>query len=134
MNLSCLIFMKVLYYQLLIHFSECSTLECQCQAPYQIVNGNCVLAGCSKGEPCPTGAECITIAGGVSYCACPKGYRIKQDGSCEGENQYNSDEKPSPAKTYFRIIHYTHLQLHSHHYIFLSTFYILQGDGFITLL
>jgi hypothetical protein len=43
-----------------------------------------VLAGCSKGEPCPAGAECITIAGGVSYCACPKGYRIKNDGSCEG--------------------------------------------------
>lgn len=97
--------MKVLYYQWLIHLSECSTLECQCQAPYQIVNGNCVLAGCSKGEPCPAGAECITIAGGVSYCACPKGYRIKQDGSCEGENQYNSDEKqlPSPISELFTI-------------------------------
>jgi len=105
--------MKVLYYQWLIYLSECSTLECQCQAPYQIVNGNCVLAGCSKGEPCPAGAECITIAGGVSYCACPKGYRIKQDGSCEGENQYNSDKKQLPAKSYFRIIHYTHLQLQS---------------------
>ncbi|KAG8232834.1 hypothetical protein J437_LFUL013160, partial [Ladona fulva] len=66
---------------------QCSTLECQCQPPYQIVEGNCALAGCSKGEKCPAGAECITIAGGVSYCACPKGYRIKQDGSCEDVNE-----------------------------------------------
>ncbi|CAG2055426.1 unnamed protein product, partial [Timema podura] len=58
-----------------------------CQAPYQIVNGNCVLAGCSKGEKCPVGAECITIAGGVSYCACPKGFRTKHDGSCEDINE-----------------------------------------------
>lgn len=43
-----------------------------------------MLAGCSKGEKCPSGAECITIAGGVSYCACPKGYTTKSDGSCEG--------------------------------------------------
>ena len=43
-----------------------------------------MLAGCSKGEKCPSGAECITIAGGVSYCACPKGYTTKADGSCEG--------------------------------------------------
>lgn len=41
------------------------------------------MAGCSKGEPCPSGAECITIAGGVSYCACPKGFRTSQDGSCQ---------------------------------------------------
>jgi hypothetical protein len=84
--------MKVLFCELTVYLSECNTLECQCQAPYQIVNGNCVLAGCSKGEPCPPGAECITVAGGVSYCACPKGYRIKHDGSCEGENKYISDE------------------------------------------
>lgn len=87
------LYIKVLHCECFIRLSECSTLECQCQAPYQIVNGNCVLAGCSKGEPCPAGAECITIAGGVSYCACPKGYRIKHDGSCEGENQYNPDKK-----------------------------------------
>lgn len=64
--------------------TECNSLECQCQPPYKIVNGKCMLAGCSKGEKCPSGAECITIAGGVSYCACPKGYTTKVDGSCEG--------------------------------------------------
>ncbi|KAJ8890121.1 hypothetical protein PR048_009628 [Dryococelus australis] len=66
---------------------ECNTLECQCQPPYQIVGGNCVLAGCSKDEKCPSGAECITITGGVSYCACPKGYRTLQDGSCQDVNE-----------------------------------------------
>jgi hypothetical protein len=50
-----------------------------------VVGGACVLAGCSKKEPCPPGAECITIAGGVSYCACPKGFRTQQDGSCDGK-------------------------------------------------
>jgi len=65
-------------------FTECNSIECQCQPPYKIVNGKCMLAGCSKGEKCPSGAECITIAGGVSYCACPKGYTTKSDGSCEG--------------------------------------------------
>lgn len=64
--------------------AECNSIECQCQPPYKIVNGKCMLAGCSKGEKCPSGAECITIAGGVSYCACPKGYTTKSDGSCEG--------------------------------------------------
>lgn len=64
--------------------TECNSIECQCQPPYKIVNGKCMLAGCSKGEKCPSGAECITIAGGVSYCACPKGYTTKADGSCEG--------------------------------------------------
>lgn len=87
-----------------MYLSECNTLECQCQAPYQIVNGNCVLAGCSKGEPCPAGAECITVAGGVSYCACPKGYRIRHDGSCEGENQYISDEDQFPSSLISKLI------------------------------
>lgn len=50
-----------------------------------------MLAGCSKGEKCPSGAECITIAGGVSYCACPKGYTTKSDGSCEGKLFVKSD-------------------------------------------
>lgn len=61
---------------------ECNSLECQCHPPYQFVGGNCILAGCSKGGKCPTGAECISISGGVSYCACPKGYRTQTDGSC----------------------------------------------------
>lgn len=52
---------------------ECNTPECKCQPPYKLVDGNCILSGCSKGEKCPAGAECITISGGVSYCACPKG-------------------------------------------------------------
>lgn len=66
---------------------ECNSIECQCQPPYKIVNGKCMLAGCSKGESCPSGAECITIAGGVSYCACPKGYSTQPDGSCEDINE-----------------------------------------------
>lgn len=71
---------------------ECNSPECQCQAPYKLVGGNCILAGCSEGEKCPKGAECISITGGVSYCACPKGFRTEADGSCYdidecGENQ-----------------------------------------------
>lgn len=47
------------------------------------MDGNCVLAGCGKDGKCPTGAECITITGGVSYCACPKGFKTLSDGSCQ---------------------------------------------------
>lgn len=65
-----------------------------------------MLAGCSKGEKCPSGAECITIAGGVSYCACPKGYTTKSDGSCEGiENFFLSTSnfvRFSLNRNYFR--------------------------------
>lgn len=68
---------------------ECNSIECQCQPPYKIVNGKCMLSGCSKGETCPSGAECITIAGGVSYCACPKGYSTRPDGSCQGNFPIN---------------------------------------------
>lgn len=68
-------------------FAECNTLECKCRAPYQIVNGNCVLAGCSDKEKCPKGAECITITGGVSYCACPKGYRQGLNDECIDINE-----------------------------------------------
>lgn len=68
-------------------FTECNTLECQCQPPYHIVNGNCVLSGCGKGGKCPSGAECITITGGVSYCACPKGFRPTPDGGCLDINE-----------------------------------------------
>lgn len=61
---------------------RCNSLECQCQSPYQFIAGNCILAGCSEGEKCPSGAECVRVTGGVSYCACPKGYRTLADGSC----------------------------------------------------
>lgn len=63
---------------------ECNSTECNCQLPYKIVNNNCVLSGCSNGEKCPNGAECIQISIGVNYCACPKGYHTLEDGSCEG--------------------------------------------------
>lgn len=66
---------------------ECNTPECKCQPPYKLVNGNCILSGCSKGEACPDGAECITISGGVSYCACPKGSKTQSDGSCLDVNE-----------------------------------------------
>lgn len=64
--------------------AECSTAECQCQPPYKLVNGECTLSQCLKGNDCPQGAECITIAGGISYCACIKGLSPDQDGKCEG--------------------------------------------------
>lgn len=66
---------------------ECNNAECQCKAPYKFVGGNCILAGCQDGGQCPPGAECISIAGGVSYCACPKGYRTQTDGSCIDVNE-----------------------------------------------
>lgn len=66
---------------------ECTSAECQCKAPYKFVGGNCILAGCQDGGKCPKGAECISIAGGVSYCACPKGYRTQSDGSCIDVNE-----------------------------------------------
>lgn len=61
---------------------ECKSAECQCKPPYKFVGGNCILAGCQDGGKCPTGADCISIAGGISYCACPKGSRTQSDGSC----------------------------------------------------
>lgn len=66
---------------------ECNSPDCRCQAPYKLMDGNCVLAGCGKDGKCPTNAECITITGGVSYCACPKGYKTLSDGSCEDINE-----------------------------------------------
>jgi len=75
---------KIYFYMMYIFIClECNSLECKCRPPYQIVNGECTLAGCDKGK-CPAGAECVSIAGGVSYCACPKGYRPREDGSCYG--------------------------------------------------
>lgn len=66
---------------------ECDSPECRCQPPYTLVGKNCILAGCSKSQKCPPGAECIQITGGVSYCACPKGYRTQADGSCVDINE-----------------------------------------------
>ncbi|XP_071552987.1 uncharacterized protein [Panulirus ornatus] len=62
---------------------KCNTLECTCLPPYRIVKGNCVLANCSVDNRCPPGAECVTIQGGLSYCACPSGYTTLPDGSCQ---------------------------------------------------
>lgn len=62
---------------------ECNSPDCRCQPPYKLMDGNCVLAGCGKDGKCPKGAECITITGGVSYCACPKGFKTLVDGSCQ---------------------------------------------------
>lgn len=39
-----------------------------------------MLEGCSKSQKCAGGAECVTIAGGVSYCACPKGMTPDDEG------------------------------------------------------
>lgn len=72
----------------------CDSPECQCQPPYTLVGKNCILAGCdNKKQKCPHGAECISITGGISYCACPKGFRTQADGSCQDideclENQH----------------------------------------------
>ncbi|EAL39252.3 AGAP010021-PA, partial [Anopheles gambiae str. PEST] len=62
---------------------ECHSAECRCAAPYKLMEGNCVLDSCSPDGKCPGGAECITITGGVSYCACPKGFRTLANGHCE---------------------------------------------------
>ena len=70
-----------------IFVSECDTLECKCQPPYKIIGQNCVLANCSRGNQCPSGAECITIQGGVSYCACPRGFTMLPDNSCQDINE-----------------------------------------------
>lgn len=61
---------------------QCNTNECHCQLGYEYVGGNCILAGCKSSRDCKTGAECVMITGGLSYCACPKGYRTQADGSC----------------------------------------------------
>ncbi len=65
----------------------CDSPECQCQPPYTLVGNNCILAGCSDKQKCPPGAECISITGGISYCACPKGFRTQPDGSCVDINE-----------------------------------------------
>uniref|UniRef100_A0A2M4DS15 Putative nidogen n=1 Tax=Anopheles darlingi TaxID=43151 RepID=A0A2M4DS15_ANODA len=62
---------------------ECNSAECRCAAPYKLMDGNCVLDSCAADGKCPGGAECISITGGVSYCACPKGFRTLANGHCE---------------------------------------------------
>lgn len=57
------------------------------------MDGNCVLASCLPDGKCPNGAECITITGGVSYCACPKGYKSIPDGSCQDVNECTEGHK-----------------------------------------
>ena len=69
----------------------CNSVECRCQAPYKVVGGACLLADCAGGrQTCPKGAECITVTGGVSYCACPTGFRALPDGSCEDVDECQS--------------------------------------------
>ncbi len=62
---------------------ECSTAECACLPPSKFIDGNCVLANCSIYKPCPTGAECVKLRDGQTYCSCPQGYHTLRDGRCE---------------------------------------------------
>ena len=63
---------------------ECDSVECRCQPPYAVIGGSCLLSDCAGGQQtCPSGAQCVSVTGGVSYCACPAGYRTRADGSCE---------------------------------------------------
>ena len=58
---------------------------CSCQPPYQLGPGGqgCQLAdsGCQSSSECQAPAQCVKIAGGVSYCACPTGYQPDPSGS-----------------------------------------------------
>ncbi|CAB4059875.1 unnamed protein product [Lepeophtheirus salmonis] len=70
-------------------FSMCEKCDekvnplCGCQPPYRIVDNKCILSGCSHDSDCDSKeAKCIKIAGGVSYCACPPGFRIDEKGKC----------------------------------------------------
>ena len=66
---------------------KCAAGSCSCQPPYQLVGDECRLAGCSTDKDCSANAQCVKIAGGVSYCACPPGYRPGADGGCEDVNE-----------------------------------------------
>lgn len=66
---------------------ECNSPDCRCQPPYELKDGNCILASCGPDGSCPNGAECITITGGVSYCACPKGFKQAPEGTCGDINE-----------------------------------------------
>ncbi|XP_038215243.1 fibrillin-1-like [Zerene cesonia] len=70
----------------------CTDISCQCQPPYNIVNGNCVLSGCTKDKKCGKGAECIIISETVSYCACPAGFVQTAAGACEDINECTLDQ------------------------------------------
>ncbi len=71
---------------------ECDSIECRCQLPYRVIGGTCLLSDCADGkQTCPSGAECISVTGGVSYCACPAGFRIQPDGSCQDVNECAED-------------------------------------------
>lgn len=72
---------------------ECNSPDCRCQPPYKLTDGNCVLASCESDGTCPNGAECITITGGVSYCACPKGFKTLPDGSCKDINECSEQQQ-----------------------------------------
>ena len=39
------------------------------------------LSGCQSSSECQAPAQCVKIAGGVSYCACPTGYQPDPSGS-----------------------------------------------------
>lgn len=65
----------------------CNDMTCQCHPPYKLVNGNCVLSGCTKNNKCGKGAECIIISDSFSYCACPVGFIQTAEGACEDINE-----------------------------------------------
>ena len=73
---------------------RCNGPDCGCQAPYSQVGENCVLAGCKNKGDCSEGAECISIAGGVSYCACPAGFNVHPDGSCVDIDECQATSRP----------------------------------------
>eukprot|EP00095_Tigriopus_kingsejongensis_P012598 maker-scaffold642_size120736-snap-gene-0.27 protein:Tk12598 transcript:maker-scaffold642_size120736-snap-gene-0.27-mRNA-1 annotation:"GH13743" len=52
---------------------SCSGSSCSCLPPYQDIEGRCQLADCSN---CEAPAKCVQITGGISYCACPRGYEM----------------------------------------------------------
>ena len=68
--------------------------DCGCQPPYSQVGESCILAGCKTKADCSPGAECVTIAGGVSYCACPTGYNLQADGSCADIDECAATSRP----------------------------------------
>lgn len=73
---------------------ECNSEECKCQPPYRIVNGTCVFGNCSPTQPCPPGADCISVTKGVSYCACPAGFATNHDGSCSDVDECTGPRRP----------------------------------------
>ncbi|CAG0881855.1 unnamed protein product [Darwinula stevensoni] len=66
---------------------ECNSIECSCLPPSKFIDGSCVLTNCSTRNPCPGGAECVQLTGGLTYCACPKGYQTLPDGTCQDINE-----------------------------------------------